>query len=133
MSIRTVAIATAMLAAWAAPALAHHSFSMFDHEKTVSVTGTVKEFEFSNPHAWIHLMAADESGKPVEWAFEMGSVGQIVAQGWKRDSIKPGDKLTVEMHPLKDGTHGGQYVAATLSGGQRLSNPGNNNNNNIIR
>jgi Family of unknown function (DUF6152) len=131
--MRTAAIAAAMLAAWAAPALAHHSFSMFDHEKTVSVTGTVKEFEFANPHAWIHLMAADASGKPVEWDFEMGSVGQIVAQGWKRDSIKPGDKLTVEMHPLKDGTHGGQYVAAILPDGKRLFNAGNANGANVIR
>src|SRR5512146_187432 len=113
MRIKNFAIAAAMALAWAAPAVAHHSFSMFDHEKMVSITGTVKEFEFTNPHAWIHLVAADEQGKTFDWAFEMGSVGQITAQGWKRDSIKPGDKITVSMHPLKDGSHGGQYVSAT--------------------
>jgi hypothetical protein len=57
----------------------------------------------------------------------MGSVGQITAQGWKRDSIKPGDKITVNMHPLKDGSHGGQYVSATLSDGSKLMNRGDQN------
>lgn len=100
------------------PAWAHHSFSMFDHEKLVSVTGTVKEFEWTNPHAWLHLLAPDaKTGKPVDWSFEMASVGQIAAQGWKRDSVKPGDKVTIQMHPLRDGSRGGQYVSATLANG----------------
>jgi hypothetical protein len=116
------------VAAYAAPALAHHSFSMFDHEKTIKVSGTVKEFEWTNPHAWIHMVAQD-AGKPVAWSFEMGSVGQIAAQGWKRDSIRPGDKITVEGHPLKDGSHGGQYRSATLADGHTISQAADGNNN----
>ena len=110
------------LTAVAAPALAHHSFAMFDHEKTVTINGTVKEFEWTNPHAWIHMIAADDKGKAVDWSFEMGSVGQIAGQGWKVDTIKPGDKISVVMHPLKDGSHGGQYVSATLADGRSFRN-----------
>jgi hypothetical protein len=97
---------------------------MFDHDKTATVSGTVKEFEWTNPHAWIHIVAADEKGVPTDWSFEMGSVSQVAAQGWKSDSIKPGDKITVTMHPLKDGSHGGQYMSATLADGRSFRNPG---------
>ena len=62
--------------------LAHHSFSMFDHEKTITMNGLVKEFEWTNPHAWLHVMAVDDkTGKPVEWSIEMGGVRQIAATG----------------------------------------------------
>ena len=109
-------------AAFAIPAQAHHSFAMFDQEKTISVSGTVKEFEWSNPHAWIHLTAVDEtSGRPVDWAFEMGSVGQIAAQGWKSNSIKPGDKITVSGHPLRDGSRGGQYRSVKFADGSTIT------------
>ena len=74
-------------------------------------------------------MVAQESGKPVEWSFEMGSVGQIAAMGWKRDSIKAGDKITVEGHPLKDGSRGGQYRSATLADGRTISQTADGNNN----
>jgi len=128
MSTRTALFAAVAATCFAVPALAHHSFAMFDHEKTVALSGTVKEFEWSNPHAWIHMMAVDEkTGRPVEWSFEMGSVGQIAAQGWKADSVKPGDKITVRMHPLKDGSHGGQYMSATLADGRSFQNRGDPN------
>jgi len=78
----------------------------------------VKEFEWTNPHAWIHITAVDAStGRNVDWSFEMGSVSQIAAQGWKSDSIKPGDKITVDAHPLKDGSRGGQYQAVKFADG----------------
>jgi Family of unknown function (DUF6152) len=136
--MRLTAVATAVIASLclAIPARAHHSFSMFDHDKTITLSGMVKEFEWTNPHAWIHIMATDEkSGKPVEWSFEMGSVGQIAAQGWKPDSIKPGDKIAVMMHPLKDGSHGGQYVSATLPDGRSFRNVQDNGRatNNVIQ
>jgi hypothetical protein len=123
MTFRVIATAAVASVCLALPALAHHSFSMFDHDKTLKMTGTLKEFEWTNPHAWLHIMAMDEkTGKPVEWSFEMGSVGQISAQGWKPDSVKPGDTISVEMHPLKDGSHGGQYIAATLADGHSFRN-----------
>lgn len=108
---------------FAAPALAHHSFAMFDREKAMSVSGVVKEYEWTNPHAWVHVMVADAGGKAVEWSFEMQSIAQDTRAGWRADSVKPGDKISVEFHPLKDGTRGGQLMAATLADGKRLGPP----------
>ena len=113
-------IAAAMLAA---PAAAHHSFAMFDSAKAISMTGTVKEYEWTNPHVWIHIMAADGQSAPREWSFEMQSVQQDSAAGWRPDSVKPGDKVTIEFHPLKDGSRGGQLMSATLANGQHLGPP----------
>ena len=113
-------IAAAMIVA---PASAHHSFAMFDSSKAISMTGVVKEYEWTNPHVWIHIMAADGQNAPREWSFEMQSVQQDSAAGWRPDSVKPGDKVTIEFHPLKDGSRGGQLMSATLAGGQHLGPP----------
>ncbi len=116
-------LAGAALAAMALPALAHHSFAMFDSSKSISMTGTVREYEWTNPHVWIHLMAPDAQGAAREWSFEMQSVQQDAAAGWRPDSVKPGDKVTIEFHPLKDGSRGGQLMSATLANGQHLGPP----------
>ena len=107
----------------AAPAFAHHSFAMFDRAKVANMSGTVKEYEWTNPHVWIHMMVPDQAGKPVEWSFEMQAIAQDMAGGWRSDSVKPGDKVSIDFHPLKDGTRGGQLVAATLADGKRLGGP----------
>jgi hypothetical protein len=114
-----LALATASMCA--APAFAHHSFSMFDRDKTLTLSGTVKEFEYTNPHGWIHLMAADASGKAMEWSFEMQPISQLAPAGWKPDSLRPGDTVTVDYHPLKDGARGGQFVTVILPDGKKLS------------
>jgi hypothetical protein len=103
-----------------APALAHHSFAMFDHNKTSSVAGTVKEFEWINPHVWLHVTAAGPDGKPVTWSFEAGGIGQLAVSGWKPDTAKPGDKVTVGFHPLKDGSHGGMLLTTTWADGKSM-------------
>jgi Family of unknown function (DUF6152) len=122
MNLKIAGCAMMAIAAFTFPAQAHHSFAMFDQEKMISVSGTVKEFEWSNPHAWIHLTVVDEgTGRSVDWAFEMGSVGQIAAQGWKSDSIKPGDKITVSGHPLRDGSRGGQYRSVKFADGSTIN------------
>jgi hypothetical protein len=122
MNLKVLGLAGVAASLFAIPALAHHSFAMFDHDKTVTLNGTVKEFEWINPHSWVHLMAADPAtGKVVEYSFEAGSTGQISARGWKMDSIKPGDKIAVEFHPLKDGSHGGQVLSVILANGTKLS------------
>jgi len=108
-----------------APAFAHHSFAMFDRDKAVSMTGVVKEYEWTNPHVWIHLMAPDAAGMPREWSFEMQSVQQDSYAGWRPDSVKAGDRVTIEFHPLKDGSRGGQLMSATLANGQHLGPPAN--------
>ncbi len=105
---------------FAAPALAHHSFAMFDSEKTMTIEGTVQEFEYVNPHAWLHIVAMDGAGKAAKWSIEMGGVNAIVRSGWKADTVKPGDRLTIQIHPLKDGSRGGQYLAAKLPDGRTM-------------
>jgi len=106
------------------PAQAHHSFAMFDRDKLITVSGTLKEFEWTNPHCWLHVSVLDpNSGRTVEWAFEMGSIGQVNQQGWKMDTVKPGDKITIEAHPMKDGSRGGQYDSAKLSDGRSFKQP----------
>jgi len=123
-------IALAAVAILAIQAQAHHSFAMFDHEKMITVSGTLKEFEYTNPHCWLHVAVVDAAtGRTVDWAFEMGSVGQVAAQGWKADTVKPGDKITVEAHPMKDGSRGGQYQSAKLGDGRSFKQPANPNNN----
>lgn len=106
-----------------ASAFAHHSFAMFNRDQTMSVTGMVKDYEWSNPHVWIHVMVTDAKGVPREWGFEMQSIAQDSRAGWRPDSVKPGDKITVEFHPLKDGTRGGQLASAVLANGTRLGPP----------
>ena len=82
MSLKTSVLVGLALTA-AAPALAPHSFAMFDREKAVTVSGVVKEYEWTNPHAWVHVMVADAGGKAVEWSFEMQSVAQDARAGWR--------------------------------------------------
>jgi Family of unknown function (DUF6152) len=122
MRLEAWLIAGALVGA-SAPGFAHHSFAMFDREKALTLTGTVKEYEWANPHVWIHLVAPDASGKPVAWGFEMQSVQQDAAAGWRPDSVKPGDTVTIEYHPLKDGSRGGQLMGATLADGRHLGPP----------
>jgi hypothetical protein len=121
MKIRTLVLAGFALVC-AAPAFAHHSFAMFDRQKLVTMSGTVREFEWTNPHVWIHMMVPD-AGKQVEWSFEMQAIGTNAALGWRPDSVKPGDKVTIEFYPLKDGSRGGQLAAAVLADGKRLGGP----------
>jgi hypothetical protein len=125
MKMRTISIPGFALSLFAVPALAHHSFAMFDHDKVTTVTGTVKEFEWTNPHVWLRVMVNDQaSGKPLQWAIEMGAPGQQSRVGWKPDSVKPGDKVTVTIHPLKDGSRGGQFITAMLPNGSILGDGG---------
>src|SRR5438445_13760306 len=98
MSVRVIAVSGIAAALFVAPAFAHHSFAMFDADKTVTLNGTVKEFEWTNPHAWLRVMVNDPaSGKSLQYAVEMGSPGQQARVGWKPDSVKPGDKVSVNI------------------------------------
>lgn len=125
MNFRLISIATITMIAAAAPAFAHHSFAMFDGEKTITMTGTVKELEWTNPHSWLRVVVLDRaSGRPVQWAFEMGPPARQLLRGWKQDSLKPGDNVTVHIHPLKDGSRGGQLVDAVLPDGRTVGGAG---------
>src|ERR1700722_14405257 len=99
-------IAAALLAA---PAFAHHSFAMFDQSKVLYVSGTVKELEFINPHAWLSIVVNDK-GDASTWSFEGGSIPQLVRLGWSKESFKVGDDVEVGFRPMKDGSRGGQLL-----------------------
>ena len=102
------------------PALAHHSFAMFANDKVQSIQGTVKQLEWVNPHAWIHVTVVNGVGKPEDWAFEMGGPGQLAARGWTSTSVSPGDKITVTFHPMRDGSQGGSEMSVKLPDGRVL-------------
>ncbi len=108
----------------ATAATAHHSYSMFDREKTDTISGTVKSMDMVNPHGWLQVEATGPQGTPVEYSLEMGGPGQMERVGWTQQSLKPGDKVTVRLHPLRDGSHGGHLVSVVLPGGQTLQGGG---------
>ena len=119
MSGSKVAVAAglgAVLALGAPAAQAHHSFAMFDNTKNVTLEGTVKEFQWTNPHSWVQVMVKDPTGKEVEWSIEGGSPNGLARQGWKRTAIKAGDKAKVVIHPMKDGGPGGSLVEISIDG-----------------
>jgi len=117
-----LALAAAAATTIIAPAAAHHSFAMFDMTKDVSATGTVTEFRWTNPHAWLHLDVADASGTTANWAIEMTSPNNLIAGGWRRSSLKIGDKVNVQFHPLINGKKGGSLDKVTLANGTVLQN-----------
>jgi hypothetical protein len=100
-----------------APSYSHHSFAMFDNEKTVTLEGTVKDYQWTNPHIWVQVLVSDAaSGKSVEWSVEGGSPNGLSRQGWSRHVAKSGDKATVNIHPLKNGDPGGSLISLSING-----------------
>ena len=102
------------------PVIAHHSGSMFDTTKSVTLMGTVREFQWSNPHCWIQLLVSASvpgADPTTEWSIEMASPIQVQMGGWKHGTLKPGDKITVVVHPMRDGTPGGNFISAAAADG----------------
>jgi hypothetical protein len=121
MQVKAILSASCALAMVTIPAMGHHSFSMFDREKTLNLTGTVKQLEWTNPHAWLYVMVTDDSGKGIEYPLEMQGTGQAQKNGWHPNTVKPGDRVTVAMHPLKSGSHGGQLLTVVLPDGRKMA------------
>jgi hypothetical protein len=117
---RAKAILAASIALIAAPGSAHHSFAMFDQEKVITLQGTVREFQWTNPHSWIQLLVPGDGGKITEWSVEMSGPGGLARKGWKPKTLKQGDKVTMVIHPLRDGGPGGSFVSVVLPNGQTL-------------
>lgn len=103
-------------------ALAHHTYSMFDTRRELSVSGVAAKFEWKNPHAylWVYVPSTTNAGKYDIWAFENGSPSLLAKLGWSKDSVKPNDKVTVTYAPLRDGKPGGHCVKVTLPDGRKL-------------
>jgi Family of unknown function (DUF6152) len=124
-TLLTLAMATAVAAflVLATTAQAHHSFAMFDQTQQVTLKGTVHEFQWTNPHAWIHLDVPGANGINDSWQVELNSPNNLKRQGWKSTSVKPGDQVTLVLNPLKDGSKGGLFVSITLPDGSVLGDP----------
>lgn len=105
----------------AAAASAHHSFAMFDQTQNVPLKGTVQEFQWTNPHAFIQLEVAEADGSKAVWSIELNSPNNLKRQGWKATSLKSGDQVTVVMNPLRNGHKGGLFVSVTLPDGKVLT------------
>jgi hypothetical protein len=103
------------------PALAHHSFAMFDTSKQVTLSGSVTSFEWTNPHSYIEI-DVPEGGAVKHWSIEMGSPSILRNSGWKHNTLMPGDKVTLIINPLKNGNPGGLLVVATLPDNRKLGN-----------
>lgn len=123
-STRAWILAGALAAGFSPPiARAHHSFAMFDTTKVLTLTGVIKSFEWTNPHAVMFLIASPDGSPPEAWSVEMASPGNLKRQGWTRDAVKPGDKVTMAIRPLRDGGRGGSFLTVTLlETGQVLTN-----------
>jgi hypothetical protein len=93
----------------------------FDRNKTVTIVGTVKQFKWANPHSWIEMEVPNDKGGMEIWNVEMTSPAVLIRAGWKSTSIKPGDKVSVDAHPLLSGDPGAIFVSVTLPGGQTLT------------
>jgi Family of unknown function (DUF6152) len=118
-------VTSTLMVAWApvGASYAHHSFAMFDQSKQVTLKGTVTEFQWANPHAWIHIDVPNADGLKESWQVELNSPNNLKRQGWKSSSVKPGDRVTLVLNPLKDGSKGGLFVSITLPDGTVLGDP----------
>ena len=101
-------------------ALAHHSGVEFDTTKTIELTGTIKEFQFKNPHTWIQVMVPGPKGDAVEWSLEWGSPNALGREGYRPTTFPVGAKVTVRINPMKNGSPAGQFVGAKLEGGKTI-------------
>jgi hypothetical protein len=119
-TVGLLAVAGGMLMV-ASPAMAHHSFAMFDRSRTVTLSGAVKDWQWVNPHTWLQLTVRDGSGAEVEWSIEGRSPNVLSRRGWTRSLLSRGDKVTVVVYPLKSGEAGGAIVRLTLPGGRELN------------
>jgi hypothetical protein len=120
-AIFSALLAAALLAATAGLATAHHSFAAFNMNEEKSVTGTVKQVEWTNPHIWIWIDVRNESGAVDLYGFEGMSPNFLERRNWTRTTLKPGDKVTVSYRPLKDGKHGGMFINGKMENGLVLT------------
>ena len=114
------AMVLAAIAIASAPAaLAHHSFAMYDNSKNVVLDGVVRSFRWGNPHGQIVLTVV-QRGRAVDYAVELSSLNVMSRQGWTRNSVRPGERIKVTIHPMKDGSNGGSFAGAVKADGTIL-------------
>ena len=121
MKFARLSLLVPALVAAAVPAAAHHSYSMFDMNRKVVLDATVARFKWQNPHAFIEADVTAR-GQTERWAIEMTSPNNLTQSGWKRTSLKPGDRVKIHVHPLRSGARGGAYAGVVLADGSTLGN-----------
>ena len=118
MVLRLVALVGVAVGILSVPALAHHSFAMFDRETSIEVPATVVELQWTNPHSWLEVTILDEQGQPLPVALEMSSPTSLIRDGWNPRIVMPGDQITVTYRPMRDGSNRqGQFVSMVLANG----------------
>ena len=119
--VRAVSVVFALLVALAPSVMAHHSPAAFDRTKRVTLAGTVKDFRWQNPHTWLEVDVPAEGGGTESWVVEMTSPTYLVRAGWKSTSVKPGDKVSVVVNPVRAGdVRAGIFIEITLPDGRKL-------------
>ena len=116
---RVLALMTVPVAAFA-----HHSYAMFDLHQTVTLQGTIRDFQWTNPHSWIWIDVPDAKGVAQQWGIEGMSPNYLARRGWSKHTLKPGDKVSVLIHPLKGAEHGGSFMSVTLADGSVMRQTG---------
>lgn len=118
-------VVSAIVLALSGTALAHHSFAVFDHTRTVTIVGTVTKFQWTNPHAFLEVEIADgkESDKPRQYTIELTSINMLTRAGWRSNMIKAGDRVKAVVAPLLTGEPGGLLLDVTLADGRKLESP----------
>ena len=120
MNKKTHALLATAVAVAAGSALAHHSFAMFDQSQTITLQGEIADFRWTNPHVFIELNVKNDAGSAEEWSIEMTSPQHLSRAGWRPSTLKPGDPVTLYIHPMRDGVKGGQYLSGTGPNGPLL-------------
>jgi hypothetical protein len=122
--MRKIAVlAAAAFVGLAAPAYAHHSFAAFDQTKKVEISGVVKEFQYTNPHSWLMMTVEKQGGGSQVWSIEMLSPSVLSRMGWKKNTLKPGDKVKATINPVRDGSPGGNMVTIVRADGTKIGGP----------
>jgi hypothetical protein len=102
------------------PAAAHHSFAMFDNTRSITISGKVTEYQFTNPHAYLDIDAVDARGAVTHYTLEMTSPNMLTRGGWSSRTVKSGDSVTAVVAPLRDGRMGGLLLELTLPNGKHM-------------
>ena len=110
----------AAVAGAALPALAHHSFAVFDRSKVIEIDAVVQDFQWTNPHCWLDVIVEDNGAAKVRWALEGPSPAMLGRKGWTKERVKPGDKIKATFFPTRDGANSGSLRNVTLSDGTVL-------------
>src|SRR5262252_6412498 len=109
-----------LIAAAAIPLAAHHSFAAFDVTTQKTVTGTVKQVDWTNPHIWLWIDVPNDKGGADTYGFEGMSPNFLARRGWTRTTLKTGDKITINYRPMKDGKNGGMFMTGQMTNGKVL-------------